>query len=218
MQHIIPAINCSNAECFSRRLSAAREFLPKGSWLHIDVSDSSFANTTSFISIEALRAASDYFLFSAHLMLPSERMMEDQWFSGLFSQLLVHPLMVNDWDAFFCRASDAGVSVGVVVGVGEEHIDIPDGVSIIEVLAVSPGASGQSFDVRALSTLSALRKQYPDATLLVDGGVEPTTARLLHETDANVLISGSFVWSASDPHEAYRELETAMELSTSNKS
>ena len=203
---VYPAINCKDAECVKERLLKAKEFLPEGSWIHIDISDPEYSNIESFFDEEVFKEWASYFKFEGHLMIPRERLLEEKWFSGVLKRILVHADQVDDWDALLDRARSADVEVGVAVSPKESDVRIPEAVSIIEVLAVPPGPSGQSFDTDALSTLSQLRRAYPRATLLVDGGVDENTGLLSKQARADVLVSGSYIWNSSDPPVAYQTL------------
>lgn len=82
--------------------------------------------------------------------------------------------------------------------------------SLILVMTVEPGFGGQSFMESQLDTIREVRalldKYNPDCELEVDGGINPTTAKLVVDAGANVLVAGSAVFGAGDPAAAIAAL------------
>ena len=80
-------------------------------------------------------------------------------------------------------------------------------------LAVNPGIGGQKCQSAVLGKVRALRERYPQLPyLLVDGGIDDTTAPLAAAAGANALVSGSYLFSAPRGGMAQRVslLETAL--------
>ncbi len=60
------------------------------------------------------------------------------------------------------------------------------------------GYSGQSFDEEVLNKISALREEYPEVIISVDGGVSDDTAPELKDAGANRLVAGSAVYESEN--------------------
>ena len=73
---------------------------------------------------------------------------------------------------------------------------------MVLVMSVEPGFGGQKFMPQALEKLAALRKEITkrglDIMLEVDGGIKAETAPQAVRAGADVLVAGSFVFSAED--------------------
>ena len=73
---------------------------------------------------------------------------------------------------------------------------------MVLVMSVEPGFGGQKFMPQALEKLAALRKEITkrglDIMLEVDGGINAETAPQAVRAGADVLVAGSFVFSAED--------------------
>ena len=85
-----------------------------------------------------------------------------------------------------------------------------DEVNIILVMTVEPGFGCQKFMADMMPKVAQIR-QYIDAMnpgceLEVDGGVDPTTARICVASGANVLVAGSAVYKAADIPARIQEL------------
>lgn len=100
----------------------------------------------------------------------------------------------------------AGMKAGVALNPGtpasavEEVMDMVD---LICVMTVNPGFGGQKF-IDMTAKIKALRKMIGDrhVHIEVDGGVDPTTAPLVAQAGADVLVAGSAVFrggSVNDP-------------------
>jgi ribulose-phosphate 3-epimerase len=77
-------------------------------------------------------------------------------------------------------------------------------------MSVNPGWGGQEFIPNSLPKLARMRRALPDHVALeVDGGVHEQTAPQVVAAGANVLVTGSAVFTADDPGAAYRALVEA---------
>ncbi len=82
---------------------------------------------------------------------------------------------------------------------------------MVLVMSVEPGFGGQSFMPSALPKLEKLRKEIDrlglDIDLEVDGGINKETAPLAVKAGANVLVAGSYVFSAADMPAVIKEIK-----------
>ena len=73
---------------------------------------------------------------------------------------------------------------------------------MILVMTVEPGFGAQRFMEHTLPKISALRQQLdevnPGCDIEVDGGINAQTAGLARRAGANVLVTGSYVFSSPD--------------------
>ncbi len=77
-------------------------------------------------------------------------------------------------------------------------------------MSVNPGWSAQQFIPASVGKLSRMRDALPEGVALeIDGGIHPGTARRVAQAGANLLVTGSAVFSSDEPGEAYRELVAA---------
>jgi ribulose-phosphate 3-epimerase len=93
---------------------------------------------------------------------------------------------------------EAGVTLnpGTSLSVLEEVLDL---VSVIQVMTVNPGAGGQTFIHSQLDKIRRLRRMLDergmDTPIAVDGGIDATTAPLVVDAGATVLVSGSSIYN-----------------------
>ena len=82
---------------------------------------------------------------------------------------------------------------------------------MVLVMSVEPGFGGQKFMPQALEKLTALREEITkrglDIMLEVDGGINTETASQAVQAGADVLVAGSFVFSADDMKTTVEEIK-----------
>jgi ribulose-phosphate 3-epimerase len=77
-------------------------------------------------------------------------------------------------------------------------------------MSVNPGWSAQEFIPSSLDKLERMRRDLPPHVALeVDGGIHLDTARPAAQAGANLLVTGSAIFDADEPAEAYRDLVQA---------
>jgi ribulose-phosphate 3-epimerase len=93
---------------------------------------------------------------------------------------------------------EAGVAINPATSLSalEEVLDIAE---IIQVMTVNPGFGGQGFIHSQLDKIRRLRQMLDERGLktpiAVDGGIDPTTAPLVVDAGATVLVAGSSVYN-----------------------
>lgn len=68
-----------------------------------------------------------------------------------------------------------------------------DTIDYILFMTVTPGVSGMTFDMSVLDKIKQFRKQYPDFSITIDGGINDKTAFLTRKYSPDALVSGSFI-------------------------
>lgn len=81
---------------------------------------------------------------------------------------------------------------------------------MVLIMTVEPGFGGQKFMASELPKIEALRKRYPDLNIEIDGGVGPSNIDQAADAGANIIVSGTAVYSANDPAEVIKQLREAV--------
>lgn len=88
--------------------------------------------------------------------------------------------------------------------------DIIRELDMVLLMSVNPGFGGQSFITNTLRKVRQLRaliaESGSEAVIEIDGGVNLSTAPALIEAGADILVAGSYVFGAPDPHKAIADL------------
>lgn len=188
-------------------------------YLHFDVMDGLFTPNISvgLPVLRSLRRATDMFI-DVHLMI--ERPVR---YAGAFCEagadlvnFHVEADSVENIGKAIRIVRDRGKKVGITLKPetpAEAACPFLSDVDLILVMTVEPGFGGQSFLYDQLPKITWLRDRLdavnPGCELEVDGGITAETAALVKAAGANVLVSGSAVFSSSDRAEAIRVLREA---------
>lgn len=113
-----------------------------------------------------------------------------------------------------CAIKDAGMKAAVTLNPStpvEMLEDVIDELDMVLLMSVNPGFGGQKFIENTLKKIRRLRAMIEvsqsNALIEIDGGVNVNTAPKLAEAGADVLVAGSYVFNAPDPHAAIHSLK-----------
>jgi ribulose-phosphate 3-epimerase len=185
--------------------------------LHLDVMDGHFVPNLTFGApvIKSLRKTTGL-VFDAHLMI-SEPLRYVGDFADAGADLITfHVESESDVDETVAKILSHGLRAGLAVKPGtpvEAVFPYLDRLSMVLVMTVEPGFGGQKFMPDMLPKIRALRDEIARRGLSidieVDGGIDLTTAPLVAEAGANVLVAGSALFSQPDYAAAVSALREA---------
>ncbi|MBQ7171538.1 MAG: ribulose-phosphate 3-epimerase [Clostridia bacterium] len=184
-------------------------------WLHLDVMDGAFVPNISFGApvIRSLRPRTNLF-FDAHLMIREPIRYIGDFVSAGCDLITVHAEACADVKATLEAIRAAGKQAGLSVKPGtpvEGIFGLLPLLSVVLVMTVEPGFSGQKFMPDMLPKIKALEHERQRRSLgyriEVDGGVSPENAKLLRAAGADVLVAGSAVFGKEDKAAAIAALK-----------
>ena len=176
-------------------------------WFHLDVMDGVFVPNISF-GMPVIKAMSKHSSkpLDIHLMIiDPDRYI--QTFADLRADILtVHIEACTHLHRSIQSIKAAGMKAGVALN---PHTPVSDlspiiaDIDLVCLMSVNPGFGGQSFIEATYQKVRELRALIDanDATTLIeiDGGVTDQNATQLIDAGADVLVAGSYVFSATDP-------------------
>ena len=183
-------------------------------WLHLDVMDGLFVPNISF-GFSVLEPLSKICRkpLDVHFMIERpERYIQQTARLGAM-MLNVHQEATVHLHRTIQEIHAAGMKAGVTLNpstpVGTLEDVIVD-VDMVLLMSVNPGFGGQKFIENTILKTQRLRRLITDsgshALIEIDGGVNGQTAPRLVQAGADVLVSGSYVFSAPDPERVISEL------------
>ena len=171
--------------------------------VQIDVMDGRFVPNITFGQgvVSAIRAISDLFL-DVHLMIVEpEKYIEDFVKAGA-DQIIIHQETCPHLHRTLQSIRELGIKSGVTLNPAtppdmiEDVLELSD---FVQVMGVNPGFGGQKFIRSQLNKIRTLKSMIQerglDVPVGIDGGVDTTTAPLIVEAGATVLIAGSSVYN-----------------------
>jgi ribulose-phosphate 3-epimerase len=170
--------------------------------IHVDVMDGHFVPNISIGApvVQSLRRVTGLPL-ETHLMISDPDFFLDEFTEAGSSSFLVHWEGNNDLHRTVQRIKALGKRVGVVINPATPAAvleEILQDVDQVLVMTVNPGFGHQRFIHTMLLKIRRVREMIDeinqDCDLEVDGGIDVTTAPLVVDAGANVLVAGSAIF------------------------
>lgn len=174
--------------------------------LHVDVMDGHFVPnlTVGPPIVEALRKVTKLPL-DVHLMITNADVYIEEFAEAGADYLTVHveacPHLHRTVQAIKERGVKAGVTLNPATPLGLVEAILPEA-DLLLIMSVNPGFGGQSFIPSSLQKISQARAMIgrvgSRALLEVDGGVKVDNAAKIVAAGADILVSGSAIFSSKD--------------------
>ena len=173
--------------------------------IHVDVMDGHFVpNITMGPPIIKMVRKCTKLPFDVHLMIsPVEKYIKAFADAGA-DIITIHPEATDNLKRAVSSIKSLGKKAGVSLNPKtpiSALMDVMNDIDLILIMSVNPGFAGQSFMGEVLPKVSELRKMINDKKLKIDieidGGINFETAPLAVKAGANILVSGTTIFSGS---------------------
>ena len=184
-------------------------------WLHLDIMDGVFVPNISF-GFPILKGLKKICRkpMDVHLMIVEpHKFIREVAETGAYL-MNVHYEACTHLHRTIAGIHEAGMKAAVTlnphspVGLLE---DIVQDVEVVMLMSVNPGYGGQKFIEHTVEKTRQLREMIDrkglNTLIEIDGGVNFETGKRLLDAGADVLVAGSFVFSAADPVSVIKELK-----------
>ena len=197
---LAPSILSANFAQLGRQVAEAEQ--AGADRVHIDVMDGHFVPNISMGApiIRSLRQVT-LLPLETHLMISDPDFFLDEFTEAGSSSFLVHWEGNNNLHRTVQRIKAPGKRVGVVINPATPAAvlkEILQDLDQVLVMTVDPGFGHQRFIDTTLPKIRRVREMIddikPDCDLEVDGGIDATTAPLVVDAGANVLVAGSAIF------------------------
>jgi ribulose-phosphate 3-epimerase len=215
-RHLAPSILSAD---FARLGAQVDEVLVAGaSLIHVDVMDGHFVPPITFgaviVGAIAERVHDAGALIDVHLMIERPEHQIEQIARAGADSITVHAEATPHLHYALSMIRDHGCTAGAAINPATpaDSLDevATDSLDLALCMSVNPGWSAQQFIPASLRKLERMRHALPEGVALeVDGGIHRNTARPAADAGANLLVTGSAIFDAKDPAEAYRKLVAA---------
>ncbi len=125
-----------------------------------------------------------------------------------------HFEVTADVPGTIAAAREHGLGVGVAFNPESEPeavAAVSGDADLVLCMSIHPGYSGQRFMPEALDRIRRLRAALPaHVHVQVDGGIDDTNVRAVHEAGATLIVAGAAIFHREDLPRAYRRLVLAL--------
>lgn len=183
-------------------------------WIHIDIMDGAFAPNLTFgpAAVRSIRKVTTLPL-DCHLMLVHPELFCGHFLEAGADIITVHAEAVDSEKLSEIedevKSHNGKLGVAFKPATPLDHLNLTNrSVSLITVMTVNPGFSGQKFMPEVVPKIRQAREKYKeDVEIEVDGGVDQQNAKLICSEGATVLVAGNSVFGNPDPESALKELK-----------
>jgi len=188
--------------------------------VQIDVMDGHFVPniTVGPVVLESIRKRTSIFL-DVHLMIEKPGKYLEAFAKAGADLLTVHYEACSKPRDVIHQIKKLGVKAGMAIRPKtSERVLLPllPELDLALVMTVEPGFGGQAFMPKMLSKVRNLKHRIQQGgyscEIQVDGGINAKTAPLAVEAGATSLVAGSAVYNGQDAAEAFRKLQSLVDL------
>lgn len=204
------------------RLGAQIEELERGGadWLHVDIMDGHFVPNISFgpSFVRAVRSISSLPL-DVHLMIENADYFLDAFRNAGADRITVqYEASLHLWrtlEVIRTMGANTGIAINPATPI-EALTEVLGTVDLVLVMTVEPGFGGQVLIPQTLHKIRNLARLKAEGhfqfLIQVDGGIDASTAGVVSEAGAEVLVSGTGILSHKNIPQAIQELRNAATL------
>ena len=184
-------------------------------WIHFDVMDGRFVpNITFGIPVCAALSNHKKKKLDVHLMIVEPEKYIDSFVSAGADSISVHFEACHHLHGTIQKIKAHSILAGVAINPHTSVMllenTLPE-VDFVNIMSVNPGFGGQEFIQNSLKRVAQVRKMADEMGLEtmieVDGGMTLKIAKKCIAAGANILVAGSFVFSAADPKAVISQLK-----------
>ncbi|PRY87216.1 ribulose-phosphate 3-epimerase [Mongoliibacter ruber] len=185
-------------------------------FIHVDIMDGVFVPNISFgIPVTAAINKHAKKPLDVHLMIVNPDNYLEAFRNAGAEIISVHYEACNHLHRTLQAIKQLGAKAGVAIN---PHTsvdlleDVIQDIDLVCIMSVNPGFGGQKFientydKVKKLKSL--INRKGANTLIEIDGGVNQQNAPKLMESGADILVAGSFVFSAKDPIKTIKELKS----------
>ena len=177
-------------------------------WFHLDVMDGVFVPNITFGSpvLEIFKKFSKKPL-DIHLMIVEPENFIDKFSNYKPQTLTIHIEATKNLKSSLNKIKKLNIKAGLAINPDTPVLDLEpylDEIDMVCLMGVFPGFSGQKFIKSTTQRLKELRKlidKNKSTTLIqIDGGVDLSNIKELASAGADILVSGSCIFSSENPN------------------
>lgn len=205
------SMDFSNLKFFIENINSS-----KADFLHIDVMDGIFTSNISFGPV-IIKTIKKYSIkpIDIHLMIVNIENCINKFIDLKPYYLSIHYESSNNLYNIIMKIKKAGIKVGLVINPQTPVFllkDIICDIDLLTLMSVNPGFSGQEFItqtyIKLEEAVSLIKINNTNTIIQIDGGVNLNNYSYIFKKGADILVSGSCIFSSSNPKLVIDKMKT----------
>jgi ribulose-phosphate 3-epimerase len=186
-------------------------------YLHIDVMDGHFVPNLTIgpVVLKSLRPKTDLFV-DVHLMVTNPDELVEPFVKAGANNITFHIEAVDNPIEIIEQIRSFNKQVGISIKPGtplKALYPYLEKLDLILIMSVEPGFGGQQYIPESTTRIKKLDKSLKilgirkQVIIEVDGGIKLSNAKMIKEAGADILVAGSAIFNADDPHLAIEKFK-----------
>lgn len=209
MVDICPTITAETPEDYKLQMERIEPFARR---IHVDASDGKFA-PVKLLALDQIWWRGDRSI-DLHMMFVWPTIRRDLILALAPRLVIIHAEAEGNFLGFASILQNHGIEVGVALLPETKVESIAPALDFIDHVLIFSGnlghQGGSKADLNLLGKVTEIKKLRPAIEIGWDGGVNDHNIRQLAEAGVDVINTGGFIQSASDPNSAYAKLKAAL--------
>ncbi len=202
---VIPAILTDDTAAFNKMVKQAASYTD---YVQVDIMDGQFVPSKS-ITCEQINEMPTGLHWEVHLMVKHPETQLAGYQKAGATKAIFHFEATLDPARVIAATRKLGMEVGLAINPETpvtSILPLTDKVDSVLFLSVHPGFYGAKFLPEVLAKIIELRRDRPELTIGIDGGVKENNIVQIAQTGVNQICVGSAILTQPDPGAAYRKL------------
>ncbi|MBR2391645.1 MAG: ribulose-phosphate 3-epimerase [Clostridia bacterium] len=207
----ILAIDYNNDEILQKALTDIEK--AGANMVHLDVMDGKFVKNKTFDHnlVDKIKDMTSL-LLDVHLMIENADAVIDKYADAGADIITVHFEACKNIEETLKKIKAKNVVSGVAINPKTPALKLKDLldtglVDVVTVMSVQPGACGQKFIPGSAEKVAEIRELNKKVFIEIDGGVNTKNAPILRKLGANIIVSGSTIFSSKNIKKTIKQLK-----------
>lgn len=209
---IIPSIIAQSADEVRTKIARVEGLI---NWVELDVADGAFVPSFTWPMMlsqapEDLKEVDGKTKISTHLMVEHPETVIDDW-QDFVDRIIVHYESTDELEKIIANKG-AHIVLGLAIELNtpvEKIYPYLDKIKLVQLMSIERiGYAGEKFNESVFAKIEALKTNWPDVKIIVDGGINLEIGARLKKAGVDGLVVGSRIWQASNIEEAIRNFQS----------
>ena len=200
MSRLIPVINTKTTQKLKERINLLKNF---DGIFQIDIADGKFTSWKTWNRPGTLKKIKKIKgRFELHLMVFNPEQVLPNWLESSPKRVIIHCEAIKDFSYIYELCHKNEIELGIAINPETPFIVIDKylkKISMVVVLGVTPGPSGQKFEWFVLDRIREFKIKYPKVLCEIDGGIDEENLEEIKKSGVDFVAVGSAIFESKDP-------------------